>query len=135
MIGLRSPSDVELAAFCAAQAAASMSYPEVGATRTEPLPPGYAHDRRVEIVGAATAFERARRALQLWEVHTSAGVRISPIEMVREGLTVALVVRAGGLATTSACRVVYVIDEPDRYGFAYGTLADHAVAGEELFLV
>jgi phosphatidylserine/phosphatidylglycerophosphate/cardiolipin synthase-like enzyme len=36
------------------------------------------------------------------------------------------------------CRVVYVIDEPDgpiaRFGFAYGTLPGHAVAGEELFL-
>jgi uncharacterized protein (UPF0548 family) len=33
------------------------------------------------------------------------------------------------------CRVVYVVDEPDRRGFAYGTLPGHAVSGEELFLV
>lgn len=33
------------------------------------------------------------------------------------------------------CRVVYVVDEPDRRGFAYGTLPGHAVRGEELFLV
>ena len=33
------------------------------------------------------------------------------------------------------CRVVYVVDEPDRRGFAYGTLPGHAESGEELFLV
>ncbi len=33
------------------------------------------------------------------------------------------------------CRVVYVIDEPNRVGFAYGTLLGHPVTGEELFLV
>jgi uncharacterized protein (UPF0548 family) len=33
------------------------------------------------------------------------------------------------------CRVVYVVDEPDRRGFAYGTLPGHAESGEELFVV
>jgi uncharacterized protein (UPF0548 family) len=37
-----------------------------------------------------------------------------------------------GLWTLSACRVVYVIDEPRRFGFAYGTL-EHVVRGEERF--
>ena len=31
------------------------------------------------------------------------------------------------------CRVVYVIEEPDRRGFAYGSLPGHAVVGEEMF--
>jgi uncharacterized protein (UPF0548 family) len=29
--------------------------------------------------------------------------------------------------------VVYVVDEPDRRGFAYGSLPGHAVSGEEMF--
>ncbi|MBI5160997.1 MAG: DUF1990 domain-containing protein [Micrococcales bacterium] len=33
------------------------------------------------------------------------------------------------------CRVVYVVDEPQRRGFAYGTLPGHAARGEEAFLV
>ena len=33
------------------------------------------------------------------------------------------------------CRVVSVVDEPNRFGFAYGTLPGHAECGEELFLV
>ncbi|MFW8745009.1 DUF1990 family protein, partial [Mesorhizobium japonicum] len=32
-------------------------------------------------------------------------------------------------------RVVYVVDEPDRRGFAYGTLPGHPERGEEAFVV
>ena len=31
--------------------------------------------------------------------------------------------------------MVYVVDEPDRRGFAYGTLPGHAESGEEQFVV
>lgn len=40
----------------------------------------------------------------------------------------------GGLRHAAA-RIVYVVDEPNRYGFANGTLPHHPVAGEEAFLV
>ena len=33
------------------------------------------------------------------------------------------------------CRVVYVIDDTNRRGFAYGTLPGHPESGEELFAV
>jgi uncharacterized protein (UPF0548 family) len=36
---------------------------------------------------------------------------------------------------TAPCRVVYVIDEPDRWGFAYGTLPGHHESGEEAFVL
>lgn len=36
---------------------------------------------------------------------------------------------------TAPCRVVYVIDEADRCGFAYGTLPGHPESGEEAFLL
>src|SRR3712207_7231330 len=32
-------------------------------------------------------------------------------------------------------RVVYTVEEPDRAGFAYGTLPGHPERGEELFLL
>ena len=35
----------------------------------------------------------------------------------------------------ATCRVVGVVDEPDRWGFAYGTLPAHPESGEELFVV
>lgn len=43
-----------------------------------------------------------------------------------------------GLWWLNACRIVYVIDEDGRckrFGFAYGTLTDHAESGEERFQV
>ncbi|GAA4732513.1 hypothetical protein GCM10023350_14890 [Nocardioides endophyticus] len=41
----------------------------------------------------------------------------------------------GPLALRIPCRVVYVVDEPERAGFAYGTLPGHPETGEELFLL
>lgn len=42
----------------------------------------------------------------------------------------------GGLWTIkSPARVVYVVDEPSRKGFAYGTLPGHPESGEEAFIV
>jgi uncharacterized protein (UPF0548 family) len=56
----------------------------------------------------------------------------TPIEA---GATVAIVVRHLGFWSMNACRIVYVIDEQDKYGFAYGTLTEHAEIGEERFMV
>lgn len=134
MFTLRAPSKAALADFVRAQAATALSYKEVGATRSE-LPAGFTVDRRKEVIGPASAFDRACLAIDGWELQIGAGMTVHPIEAPREGLVVALVAKVGLAYATSACRVVYTIDEPDRYGFAYGTLADHPVAGEERFVV
>ena len=134
MIALREPSEDALAAFVEVQGATGFSYAEVGATRDGNTPAGYRIDRRNERVGDANTWNALRSALEHWRMHRDAGVRVWPVEPVREGLTVALVVKAG-VTMISACRVVYMIDEPDRFGFAYGTLADHPVSGEERFLL
>jgi uncharacterized protein (UPF0548 family) len=54
-----------------------------------------------------------------------------------EGETVVVTLRLlPALVTVAApCRVVYVTDEPDRFGFGYGTLPGHPEAGEEAFHV
>jgi uncharacterized protein (UPF0548 family) len=39
------------------------------------------------------------------------------------------------LRVRAVCRVVYVVDEPDRVGFAYGTLPGHPESGEESFIL
>ena len=48
---------------------------------------------------------------------------------------VAVLARVFGVWTLNACRIVYVVDEPTRFGFAYGTLPDHAECGEDRFLI
>jgi uncharacterized protein (UPF0548 family) len=39
------------------------------------------------------------------------------------------------LWVTNTCRVTYVIDEPDQYGFGYGALTRHVERGEERFVL
>jgi uncharacterized protein (UPF0548 family) len=59
----------------------------------------------------------------------------TPIDL---GATVAVVVNHLGFWSMNACRIVYLVEESGplaRYGFAYGTLADHAERGEERFTV
>lgn len=38
-------------------------------------------------------------------------------------------------SVVAPCRVIYVIDEPNRKGFAYGTLPGHPECGEEAFIL
>ena len=56
----------------------------------------------------------------------------TPIEV---DATVAVLVHHFGFWSLNACRVVYVIEEARRFGFAYGTLQEHAEQGEEKFSV
>lgn len=56
-------------------------------------------------------------------------------QLVRPGDTAILLLGLGPLSLRSAVRIVYVIDEPTRRGFAYGTLPGHPESGEEAFVV
>jgi uncharacterized protein (UPF0548 family) len=52
--------------------------------------------------------------------------------------TVAILVSHFALWSLNACRIVYVLEEHstvEKYGFAYGTLAEHQEIGEERFTV
>ena len=51
------------------------------------------------------------------------------------GDTAMLTIPFFGLTVTAPVRVVYVVDEPHRKGFAYGTLHGHPEGGEESFIV
>jgi uncharacterized protein (UPF0548 family) len=50
------------------------------------------------------------------------------------GTNVIVTARSGFLYASAPCRVVYVTDEPNRFGFAYGTLPGHPECGEEAFI-
>ncbi|WP_382307099.1 DUF1990 family protein [Herbiconiux sp. UC225_62] len=55
--------------------------------------------------------------------------------LVAAGTTALLTIRAFGLNVHAPIRVVYIVDEPGRRGFAYGTLPGHPESGEESFVV
>lgn len=114
------------------------SYPDVGATRTQP-PSGWAADRLVDDVGVGReAFERAKMAISTYKMFHQPWIDLIHADPLAEGAEVVFASRQLGVWTLNACRVVYVVDEEDdvraQFGFAYGTLANHAVAGEERFL-
>ena len=54
---------------------------------------------------------------------------------IRAGSTVIVCLGPGLLALAVPCRVIAVVDEPNRWGFAYGTLPGHPEQGEEAFVV
>jgi uncharacterized protein (UPF0548 family) len=117
--------------------AGCLTYTEVGATIEGPLPMGYRHDHRSDLLGHGDAvFERAVLGLKTWKTHRGPGVRVLPEEApVTAGSTVLVTLGLPFLALVAPCRVVAVVDEPDRWGFAYGTLAGHPEQGEEAFIV
>jgi uncharacterized protein (UPF0548 family) len=67
-------------------------------------------------------------------MHKTSGLAVTPDRRVVPDLTVVLGIPIGPLLLVP-CRVVYVIDEARRRGFAYGTLRDHPEVGEEAFVV
>jgi uncharacterized protein (UPF0548 family) len=129
---LTRPSVGDLSRLFAKAKAADLSYPEVNATRDSPLPAGYRLDRyQRQLSSDEFAFERAVEALRAWKAHVGAGVEVMPDDAgVTVGETVVFVVKTIGFWTAAPCRVVYVVDEPDRFSFAYGTLPGHPEQGE-----
>lgn len=114
--------------------AAHFTYPEVGGTAGA-LPPGYRHVNRIRAF-ADCDFDEAATRLLTWRAHERSGLRVAASSPRAEPGTVVLMrLGPGPLAVRIPCRVVYVIDEPGRAGFAYGTLPGHPESGEELFLL
>ena len=112
------------------------SYPEIGATASE-VPPGYNIDHNRVSLGVGTeVFEQAKTAIRDWKMFDLGWVElINSGTSIEIGQTVAILVSHYGFYSLNAARIVYTIDEPTRFGFAYGTLTEHGEIGEERFSV
>ena len=91
----------------------------------------------VAIGQGAADFERARSALMTWRQFDLGWVEIFPRQApLAPGTVVAVLIRHLGFWSLNGCRVVYGVGSPHdaaRYGYAYGTLTNHAESGEEAF--
>ena len=136
MFKISAPTERDVEKFIADQRNLPFTYSEVGATNTTP-PAGYNVDHnRIRLGEGEATYQRAVEALKNWRHFDLGWVMIVPRGVaVEAGATVAVKARAFGTWSLNACRVVYVIDEPRRFGFAYGTLPDHVERGEERFLI
>jgi uncharacterized protein (UPF0548 family) len=84
-------------------------------------------------------FEAAKRALQDWDHFQLGWLQAWPSDTpIQVGQVISIIAHTFGLWSLHFCRIVYVVDESGpvaKFGFAYGTLADHVERGEERFLV
>lgn len=139
---LARPSAQRIARFLEEERGLALTYPAAGTTRDEELLTegalaGFVLDHNRQRLGAgAAAFEAAKTALRAWTMFPRPWTAIEPAPApVVEGAVVAVLIHAMGAWWLNSARILYVIDEPRRFGFAYGTLPGHAERGEERFLV
>lgn len=123
-------------------AGAPLTYGAVGATQSPELmaapPERFRPLERSSRLGVGEAkFRTASAAVLNWQLQTLSGFDIDPSPTPRAvvGDDVVLGIRWLFLRVRAPARVVYVIDEPRRSGFAYGTLPGHPESGEEAFII
>lgn len=141
MFVIGTPTDDRLARILEGVHDTPLTYPHVGATFAGAgagSPAGYRRVHASRVVGHGDAdFAAACDALRAWQLHRGQGFRVAPADPpVAVGTEVVTdVPLAGPVHVLAACRIVAVVDETDRFGFAYGTLAVHPASGEESFVV
>lgn len=120
-----------------------LSYQGAGATRPaeaawSPQVNGFrGYARTVRIGQGEPTWLAAKTAVLAWGVKTRSGFSVDgpPVVRVGRGERYWLVARVGPARIREPVEVVAVVEEGDRYGFAYGTLEGHPVVGEEAFVV
>ena len=143
MFLLTRPSDEKIERFLRHARQSSFSYTDIGLTRKGAGPAGFQVDHnRIQLGSGAQVFDRAVNAVRAWKMFAMPGAQLcwssAPIEA---GTTVAIAFHHYGFWSINAARIVYTIEAADemedieRFGFAYGTLQDHAESGEERFSV
>jgi hypothetical protein len=113
---IRRPKPTRLAQLLDDQRSAPLTYPEVGATAGH-LPSGYHSVREALVLGRGEdVFERAAEGIRAWAPQRAAGIDlVPPTPELAEGESLLLSFRSFSFHVTAACRVVYVVNEPDRY--------------------
>lgn len=136
MRSFRQPSSATVSDFLRRHGGQDFSYPDVGASLNG-SPSGFDVDHNEILLGKGRAvFEAARAALKEWKMFPSGWTRVEPPGApVRVGGVVAVLFKVFGLWWLNVSRIVYILDEERRFGFAYGTLPAHIESGEELFRV
>ena len=137
LLSLNQPTIADLEAIRHEHLHLPLSYSDVGATLRGERPRGYFHDTRTVDLGRGdSTFEAAKVALRAWSAHRGAHVTLVPIDApIEVGTVVTMTLPVLGIHIHADCRIVAVVDEPDAFGFAYGTLTSHPETGEESFVI
>ncbi len=131
-IRLRRPTAGALRQLLEDAEGAALTYGPVGFSGSIVAPSGFRRDHWVRRLGKGDqTFGAAVEAIRTWKVHRGAGLVLCVGGPPAVGLVVAMSAPLPIGYVDAACRVVAVIEEPDRFGFAYGTLPTHPERGEE----
>jgi uncharacterized protein (UPF0548 family) len=137
MFLLHRPTADQVARFIDESRALPLSYAPAGLVKAEAT--GFRVDEHVAVVGSgAASFPKAVAALTAWRHFALGWVELFPeAASIAPGTVVAVVIRHLGFWSLNGCRVLYSTGSPEGtgFGFAYGTLTNHAECGEELFEV
>jgi uncharacterized protein (UPF0548 family) len=126
-------SDEALAKMAIGAARLELTYDSVGMTKEPPATDRYHLDR---VSTEVASFDRAVAALRDWRAHRAASARVAPADApIVVGQDVVVAMPLPLMTAIAPCRIVWVVDEPDAFGFAYGTLRGHPEEGEESFVV
>lgn len=134
----RRPSTADIQRFVDRSRALPLSYGPTGIVRHPSH--GYRFDEQVVVIGHGEAdFERARLAIMGWKHFDIGWVEVFPRQAAIEaGTVVAVLIRHLGFWSLNGARLLYTVGGSQgegAFGFAYGTLTNHAESGEELFEV
>ena len=130
------PTPRQLEACLDQSARLQLSYAHVGIAQQSPS--GFDVDQMsVSVAHGEEGFTRAKAALAAWKHFSLGWVEIFPPGASTDpGTVVVVVVRHLGFWSLNGCRVVYGLgDRETHFGFAYGSLTNHAETGEEIFEV
>lgn len=135
MLSIQHPSPKQIETFIERSGNLSLSYHPVGIASAESA--GFKVDEIRATLGKGEAtFALAKLALLEWKQFDLGWVELFPRDApVETDTNVAVLVHHLGCWSLNGCRVVYSIEDPARFGYAYGTLTNHAECGEEIFEV
>ena len=130
------PKKDKIATFLKEQSPLPYSYPEVNASKTEQVE-GYDNDHNKIYLGKGeTIWQNAKIALKNWQQFPQDWTTTLPQKTpLKNNKTVAVFFRMFGIWWMNAARIVYTLDDAQRFGFAYGTLPGHVERGEECFWI
>lgn len=137
MIRIRRPDVTTLDALRQRCVDDPFTYEPVGLTQSGRSPDGF-HGLvwRARLGSGDDVFAVAAACVLSWGLQRGSGLAVSAADRPVPGDVVAMAAPlpvAGWIDVV--CRVIEVVDEPDRVGFVYGTLPTHPESGEESFMV
>lgn len=92
-------------------------------------------ERTIVIGHGSAVWTFATAEILRWGIKRRSGFHVAPDVPVSQGADYRITAGWRLLAVHEPVRVVAVVDDDDRCGFAYGTKHGHPVCGEEAFIV